>query len=717
MLLAGAAAGSAVAGYAVAAGVVAGSAAAQRTGTDTTRADTVRALQSVKVSVTRGDERAARLPWAIGVQRVEDIKGRGQATLGVDEALNNVPGVVVSNRYIYALDQRMSIRGAGSRANFGTRGVKVLLDGVPQSLPDGQSQLSNVELGTIGRIEVLRGAASSLYGNGSGGVISFETDMFAPDRLAQEVRVTAGDDDLVKWQARTIGRTGRMIGMFSASRTTLDGFRQYSTADSRQLNAAVNYSLGPQSTLELRAHSARVPHALNPGALTKAEWDANADSAAAANINRGAARSIEQHQFSAGWRRGFSGGSTLRAVAYYIARDVHNPLAAPPPPPTGPTNGTLSTIDRGVAGARIDVARSFGESVAAPRLTFGLDAIRSRDHRRNWRSTGGRIDTPTDTLLVDQIETVWSVGPFAQMSWAPVERVQSSVGLRYDHQKFSVGDRFLDDGTDDTGDRTMSAVSGHLGASYTVASWLIPWANFSTAFETPTTTELNASPDGAGGFNPDLGPQRITTFELGARGTAGRFTWDASLFNSFTSDAIIQFQEVNGRAFFRNAGSTKSLGAELGAEAALARWIEARVAYTYAEYLFDEYRIQRGDVTDTLDGNRLAGIPERFVRAGLRTRARALTMDADWTWSDFVWGDDANTVRVDDWGTGRLDVRVAWAGRIGAHRFTPFAAVNNALDEKYVGSITLNGAFGRVRESAPRRNFHVGFDLGWSVLR
>lgn len=700
----------------LAAAAIAPAAPAQRTGGDSTSADSARRLQAVTVSVTRADERAVRLPWAVGVQLADDIR-RGQATLGVDEALNNVPGVVVNNRYIFALDQRLSIRGAGSRANFGTRGVKVLLDGVPQSLPDGQSQLTNVELGTIGRVEVLRGAASSLYGNGSGGVISFETDLRAPDRLMQEVRMTGGDNDLFKWQTRTVGRSDRVVGMFSASRTTLDGFRQYSSADVRQLNGAANIAVGGASTLELRLHSARVPHALNPGALTTAEWNANPDSAAAANIARGASRAIEQNQVSIGWRHALGGHTSLRAVAYHVTRDVDNPLATPPPAPAAPNNGTYSVIDRAVNGARFDGAHVFGADAAAPRLTVGLDVQRSRDHRRNWRSTDGAKDLPTDTILVDQIETVSAVGPFAQLSWSPTAPLQSSAGVRYDHQTFRVADNFTGDGDDDTGERTMRAWSGHLGASYSARAWLIPYLNFSTAFETPTTTELNAREDGTGGFNPDLDPQRIATFEVGARGLAGRLRYDLTVFNSHITDAIIQYQEISGRAYFQNAGSTKSVGAEAGVEAALTPWLGAQVSYTYAEYLFDEYRVVRGAVTDTLDGNRLAGVPERFVRAGLRTRHRGASFDVDWTWSDFVWGDDANSVRIGDWGRGRLDARLAWTGELARSRFTPFVALNNAFDQNYVGSITLNGAFGRVRESAPRRNWHFGFELGWSVLR
>jgi iron complex outermembrane receptor protein len=678
--------------------------------------------------VTRSDTRVSRLPWAIGVQNSGDVR-RGQATLGVDEALNNVPGVMVSNRYNYSLDARMSVRGAGSRANFGTRGVKVLLDGVPQSLPDGQSQLTNVELGTIGRIEVLRGAASSLYGNGSGGVISFETDMRARDRLQQSVRETFGSYGMNKWQLRTVGRTDKAIGALSVSRTTLDGFRRYcaagctdtgasySGADARQVNGAIDYALGSQSTLQIRANVAGVPFAQNPGALTKAEWDVNPDSVASANIARGAFRAIEQHQYSVGWRHTGDNGNALRAVAYYLTRLVENPLATAPPAPAGAANGTYSELRRRFFGARLDAQRTLGDAARAPRFSAGVDLQRSRDFRKNWRSTGGKHALATDTLLVDQTEIVTSIGPFASLSWMPTDALQTNVGLRWDRQSFSVDDHFLGDGDDDSGDRPMSAWSGHLGGSYAARAWLSPYANIANAFETPTTTELNARSDGTGGFNADLGPQRITTVELGARGARGRVSYDVSAFSSRTTNAIIQFTEVAGRAFFRNAGRTRSTGLEVGVHAALTKWLDAQIAFTQAHYVFAEYRAARVGGVDTLDNHRLAGVPERFVRAGLRTRRAGLTFDADWTWSDRLWADDANTLKIDNWGKGRLDARLAWSGTVGGQRVAPFVAVNNWFNQRYVGAITLNGAFGRVREAAPRRNFYAGLEVNWSVLR
>ena len=248
---------------------------------DSTARDTTRVTQlpEVKVTVTRTTEPLTRAPFATGVLDRDAIQ-RGQQTVGIDEALNNIPGVVVSNRYNFSLDQRISIRGFGSRSNFGVRGLKILLDGIPQTLPDGQSQLTNIEFADIERAEVLKGASSSLYGNASGGVIAFETERAAPGPFAQRVRVQAGSgerdgDAFYKWQSWTSARSGSVSGTLSVSQFKADGFRQHSAGEFRQLNTGVDYAISGSTLGTLRLSLANDPEAQNPGALTKPEYDAN----------------------------------------------------------------------------------------------------------------------------------------------------------------------------------------------------------------------------------------------------------------------------------------------------------------------------------------------------------------------------------------------------------------------------------------------------------
>ncbi|HVZ48197.1 MAG TPA: TonB-dependent receptor [Gemmatimonadaceae bacterium] len=695
---------------------------------DSLAADSARRLDQVRVTVTRAPTSVQRAPWAVDVQDRDAIR-RAQATLGIDEALNNVPGVIVSNRYNASVDQRLSIRGAGSRANFGIRGVKVLLDGVPQSLPDGQNQLTNVDLGDISRVEVLRGSASSLYGNGSGGVIAFETDRSAPDRLGASVRLTGGSFGMSKVAGRVSGRTDDATAALAFSRTKVGGFRQFDSSETRQVQGSVDYALSPSRTLQLRASYADLPTSLNPGALTAAEYAANRDSASATNINRYANKTLAQSAFSARLTGG-DDRTQYAAVAYVQRRFVDNPLATTPTgAPSGAAGaaiGTLSTLNRWVTGGRVDVSRTVTAGDGTMRLNGGADVERSFDIRRNRRVTHGVPSTPADTVLLDQGESVIAIGPFVSAQYAPAGPLTISAGLRQDWTTFRVTDNFLADGADNSGERTMSAASAHIGASWVFAPAVTVYANAANAFETPTTTELSARPGGLGGFNPDLGPQKIVTIEGGARGEFGdRLRYTAALFQATYTDAIVQYLESNGRAYFRNAGKSRNTGLELGISGRVASWMDAAIAWTESRYRFVDYLAPRTSaITDTLNGRHVAGVPDRFVRATVRTRYRTFTLDVDHTWSGEMYGDDRNTVKVASWGAspftapfGVLNARLGWSGTLGGARVAPFAAVNNALNTAFVGAVTVNGAGGRDLEPAPLRNFYVGVETGWPVVR
>jgi iron complex outermembrane recepter protein len=678
---------------------------------DTTARDTtqVRQLPELNVTVTRSSEPLQKVPYAVSVLNRDDLQ-RGQQTLGIDEALNNLPGVVVSNRYNFSLDQRISIRGFGSRSNFGVRGLKILLDGVPQTLPDGQSQLTNVDFATIDRAEVLRGASSSLFGNASGGVISFQTQQAAAGPFAQSVRVQGGSgkrdgDDFYKWQTWTSGRFGTVSGTLSLSQFKADGFRQHSAAEFRQLNAGLDYAISGSTLARLRLSLADNPEAQNPGALTLGEYLANPDSAAPNNIRRGADKDAQQHQLALALRHYDASGNEYEATVFGLIRDLANPLAAPPDINPGPAAGTYVAIDRAVGGARLSGSHRLGGNEVAPRLNAGADVQFMRDDRQNLVHNAG---IPTGDVFLDQLEKITEIGPFAQLQWSPNERLLLSTGVRYDWVRFDLDDRYTGDGFDDSGARTMSALSGNIGASWTFDDRFVPYVNVSTAFETPTTTELVNQPDGSGGFNPELGPQRAVNYEVGARGQPARgVSYSVALFLGRVTDAIVQQLEVGGRAFFRNAGKTHNDGAEVGLTVSPVNALTLSAAYTYARYRFSG---------DALDGNRLPGVPEHFWRLGVRTVLPAgFYADADHTISTSVAADDANTIIVPAWGEGITNLRLGWNGNSGSMRVAPFLGLNNLWDRRYIGSVTLNGVGGRVIEPAPRRVIYLGTEIGYST--
>jgi iron complex outermembrane receptor protein len=674
---------------------------------DTAQRDTTRAtrLYDLEVTVARRRDTLRELPMAAGVVSRTEL-GRGQATLGLDEAMTTVPGVYVANRWNYSLDQRLSIRGAGSRANFGMRGLKVYLDGVPQTLPDGQSQLTNVEFASLDRVEVLRGASSSLYGNASGGALLLNTVSPSEGPSGLTARVEAGSFGTVKWLAGGTLQSGPWSAGLQLSQFSFDGFRQNSAAESRQLAAVARRTFGTGTVVTFRVVAADNPHAENPGALTAAELAAKPDSAASGNILRGADKDVSQQQVSLKVDHPVGRG-VLSLMGFGLWRDLDNPLATPPPGPGRPPNaGTYNSIDRSAGGFRGEWSTPLSGTLG---MVLGADLQAMRDDRQNRVSSGG---TPTSEILLDQREKVMEVGPFVQLRWRPGARITVEAGTRYDAVRFDVEDKLLTDGVDNGGDRTMSALSGSIGVAFQASENVTLYAQGSTAFETPTTTELVNQTGAAAGFNPDLDPQRAVNVEAGFRSRLGVLDLSATGFVTSVRDAIIQVREVGGRAYFANAGETRNRGIEAGASVLVSRRLSLQAAYTLADYTFTDYVLVNGAVADTLTGNRLSGVPRNFLRAGVRAGPYAgFTLDLDQVVSSSLFADDLNTIEVADWGAGVTNLRATWTGGSGGLRLTPFVSVQNLFDRRYVGSVTINGAFGRVFEPSPGRNAYVGLEV------
>src|SRR5216117_296544 len=207
-----------------------------------TPADTAKPypLPPLTVSVTRAELPLSKVPQSVHTLDRAQISG-AKPTWGLDEALLAVPGVYVANRYNFSQDQRISIRGFGARSAFAVRGIKILVDGIPQTLPDGQGQLTNLELGEVDHIEVLRGSASALYGNAAGGVISIWTSPHDVTHMNEEARLVAGRFDARsgrswnKWQTTTSARLGGAgTALLTVSPLDYDGERDHSAARSEE---------------------------------------------------------------------------------------------------------------------------------------------------------------------------------------------------------------------------------------------------------------------------------------------------------------------------------------------------------------------------------------------------------------------------------------------------------------------------------------------------
>jgi iron complex outermembrane receptor protein len=668
-------------------------------------------LAPVIVSITRIERPLAKIP--LSIQSVDrDEISRARPTWGLDEALVTVPGVFVANRYNFSQDQRISIRGFGARSAFAVRGIKILLDGIPQTLPDGQGQLTNLELGEVERIEVLRGSASALFGNASGGVISMWTRPPAIESVHQTARFVGGSfgersgRTWNKWQSTTAMRVGDGTAQMTLSRLDYEGERDHSAADQRVLNARLRVPFAGGWSLMLLTDAADNPRADNPGSLTLAELQANRDTVPALNRNRNAGKDVTQTQSGATLHRTMTNGGEATVTVFGLTRDLKNPITT-----------TYIDLDRVAYGARSSVTYPLPLGSLAHRLTAGFDFQRQRDDRENYNymNTPGDSATRDTVRSLSQLEYVTEFGPFVQSALELSPRTTIVAGLRYDWVKFAVRDRLIvGTNPDDSGERLMRALSGSLGIAVNPSRSLTVYGNVGSSFETPTTTELANSPSGAGGFNTGLKPQHAWNFELGARGSLDRrFTYSLALFQAEVRDALIPYEIAAPRFFYRNAGSARHQGLEVGGDLSVVPGLTMGATWTYSDYRFREYSFTDIAGTHVLDGRPLAGIPDNWLHLTLRAQPAAFAggwAEVQPTYSSgYLVSDVANTRTSPWWST---NVRAGWDGEAGSMRLAPFIGINNAFNKQYVSSVVINAARGRYYEPAPGRNVYLGMSIG-----
>ncbi|NIR59995.1 MAG: TonB-dependent receptor [Gammaproteobacteria bacterium] len=654
-------------------------------------------LEDVTVSAPRLETPLERVPASVSVVGVEDIQ-EGRQVLGLDESLNQVPGTYMQNRYNFAQDLRISIRGFGARAPFGIRGVKVLVDGIPATLPDGQAQVDAIDLSTVARIEVLRGPASSLYGNASGGVINIITEDGPPEPTV-EGRAQVGEFGFRRQHLEAGGQQGKLNHFAGLSHLDYTGYREHSAVNSDILNTKFKYAFGPDTELMVTANAVDSPEAQDPGALTAAQVEDDPRQAHPRNLRFDAGERVREETLGARLRHRLNERHAIELRNYYTWRDFENKLPF--------TDGGSVQFDRLFAGAGALYTYSASLGAMPNRLMLGLELDYQRDDRRRFDNNDGLIGA----LTVDQLEEVTALGAFLQNELSITERLVLTAGLRYDELEFEVDDDFLADGFDDSGARTLNELSPKVGLSYRVSPRFIPYSNVSTSFESPTTTELARCT--GGGFNDDVEPQTAINYEVGANGDITEAVrYNVAVFHIAIDDELIQ-QECPGqpgRNFFVNAGESTRDGVELALDIALTRGLRGTLAYTYSDFRFDEFRTGG----DTFDGNNIPGIPRNNLHGQLKYRhPSGLYAAFEAQYVDEIYADNANDVTADDYTVANLRGGYRWSA--GPLDIEAFAGVNNLFDEEYIGNVRINAFGGRFFEPAPERNAYGGLKLSYAL--
>jgi iron complex outermembrane receptor protein len=667
------------------------------------RADSARPpqrLATVVVEATRTHQDITRIPQSVTEISRERIQG-AQRQVTIDEALRVVPGVFVVNRENFTASGgiRLNIRAPIG----GFPGVQLLQDGIPLTVADGTTQPTNLDLGSAGRIEVIRGPSSVLYGNSGGGVVSVETEFPTDQPLLLTPEIQFGSNGYDRQQLKASGLSGPVGYVVNLNRTQTDGYGRYGASEIRRGNAVARIALSERTTLRGVFNIYNMPFGENSSTLAYADARNNPTSVRQLAFDEGWGETGTQGQGGLNLEHSFASGDALHVVGWGEWRDNWNPIPS-----------RIIDLHRKATGLRSEYQHNATLASLPIEFTGGFDLSYQRDDRREFHNDGVAVPgarTQEGNLQINQLEKVFSVAPFVEGTMRLPHDLGVTAGVRYDHYAFDANDRLLTDG-DQSGSRRLSATSPMVGVTYAPRPELNLFTNFAYAYQTPTMQQLSNRPDGLGGFNQDLKPEYLHSLEAGMRGVLPdwRVAYELTGYLSTVDKALVAYQGVNEQVFYRNAGETSRNGIEAALTWLPVPELEARVAYTYRDFKFVHFQSGTLDVS----GNHEPGTPPHSMFAGLtHTAPWGLTSAVDVRWMAAYPVNDANT--ASNWSFTVADARVGMNTKWGGADLRPFAGIDNVFDVRYNASVSINAVAGRYYEPSSGRSVYVGMAVGAGI--
>ncbi len=661
---------------------------------DTTTIDTFRVqLPEVTVEAARSTITSTNAPFALTVRERSPEEVALTPGTSLDEVLRPLAGVWTNDRHHFALGERLSVRGVGYRSNFGVRGIQVLYNGIPLTLPDGQAFLDVVDPAVTRQVELIRSPASVFWGNGSGGVLFLSSQ---PPASAPSVRARVQGGSFGQWQGllEGTGTAGAWDLHGYASGNRQEGFRDHSQGYRLRAGLTASRPLGPDTELRLTT-AGDAQDTENPSSLTSNQFRSDPSQARPAFENVNAGKQSEQGQAGAFLTHDL-GPATLSGSGYYLYRSLENPLSF----------GTI-TYDRHSGGGRFTLRRTEGRIEGG----VGIDGGLQSDDRVEYDSTSADGEAAGGVNL-NQLETVASGAAFGYLRFNATDRLALTGGLRVDRLQFEADDRLTADG-DQSGSRTFSAWSPTLGATFDLGAARL-FAQYSTAFETPTAAELSNRPRGGGGFNQQVAPQRTRGFEVGTRGTLAdaRLRFDIAFFRLDVDDLISAYEAPSGRDVYDNLAANTHDGLEARLTWQATRSLEVAARYTGSRFVITDVDTTLSDRSPETIGNRVPGIPSRRVYLHTEIDHQGWWARLSGEGVSSYYTDNANTAEAPRYVL--VDLRLGHRGiETGGVTLKPFAAVDNLLDERYASSVVVNAFGGRYYEPGPDRSFSLGVNVEW----
>lgn len=669
----------------------------------------VTVLPTLHVEATRTDTTYLQTPAS--VFRIDAPQVDTSSQVNLTEVVKGVPSLQIRNRENYAQDLQLSMRGFGARSTFGVRGIRLYVDGIPATMPDGQGQTSNIDLSSLDHVEVLTGPFSSLYGNSSGGTILTSTKE-GQGKDSIELSYSGGSHD--KSRAGLVLQGGAKGAnepnyVISSSYFDTDGYREHSGAEKVLNNAKLSWNLDDGSKINWVTNYVKI-HADDPQGLTHDQWNANPKQQVPFLKQFNVRKDIEQTQTGVTWTKPINDKNELYAMAYLGNRQVTQYQSIPKSTQDASINHAGGVIDfeRDYYGA--DFRWTGKELLPNTTISVGvaLDAMdEDRKGFENFNLVNGQPSYGVKgKLRRDEDNTLWNIDPYLQASWQFLPTWRVDTGVRYSNVHYKSKDNYLSNG-DDSGKTDYSKVLPSAALSWQILPELMAYVSYAKGFETPTFTEMAYRPDGESGFNFDLTASTSDTYETGLKSQNQLGDFTLAVFQTKTKDDIVSAGNSNGRSTFRNADKTLREGLEFAWNKKLWRDLTATASYTYLDATFDADIPALGSIAQIPSGNAIPGIAKNQAYASLAWQpSHGLYGGVDVQYMDKVYVNDTNSDAAPSYSVTSANVGYAWV--MGDWKVNSFARVDNLFDKNYAGSVIVNDGNRRYFEPADGRNWSAG---------
>ncbi|MDC3170525.1 TonB-dependent receptor [Bacteroidota bacterium] len=589
------------------------------------------------------------------------------------DAIDFSAGLWITNSENQAQDNRMAIRGFGARSAFGIRGLKIILDGVPLTTPDGQSQVDNIPSQLIENIEIMKSLSSTRYGNASGGVVIIKTFSNLADKYVVEAGYGSYGYKNIKGTYSTNSEKSSTI--LNISQFESDGYRDHSSYLNKSLFFKHARKL-QNMNLKFNLLYFDSPYAFDPGGLNIESVEENRSQARDRNVLYNSQESIKQIQTGVvlDWDTKLG---EVNSNIYYSNRDFVGLLPF--------TNGGYVELNRDFSGVEINIkdkSQNFEWMV-------GTSIQDQKDDRKRFENNEGE----KGAITLDQIESFSSYGAFALASYNK-ENYSFQSGVRFDLHEISLDDNVGIDQQYVEYSKSLKAFSPNVGFIYNLNKNDEVYINYGKSYETPSLSELSANPNGVG-FNGDLNPMNSSGFELGFRNKSQNLSYSITAFYINTKDEIVRYEleGFEGMNFYRNLGTSKRIGTEMEVSYNLGNLGVLNASYTQAKYEFKNQEVS-GD---------LPGIPKSNFALKWLYGYKDFDLKMDLKYVNSLYADNNNEVKVPSYLLSNIALKNKFNFKgffleVGLH-------ARNLLNEKYYDNIRTNAFGNRFYEPASLRSF------------